>query len=47
MDVNGINIDAYEYRAKSILLNASPKRFTYEEFRELEQQLELVKRNLY
>ncbi|WP_167361351.1 LysM peptidoglycan-binding domain-containing protein [Paracidovorax cattleyae] len=47
MDVNGINIDAYEYRAKSILLDASPKRFTYEEFKELGQHLELVKQNRY
>lgn len=47
MILNGENIDAYEYRAKSILMKAAPKRFSYDDFIELEQQLGLVKTNQY
>lgn len=47
MEFGGRPIDAWEYRAKSTLLNAAPKRFTYEEFRVLEQHLELVKQGRY
>lgn len=44
----GRMIDAYEYRAKKILLNISDNRgFTYEEFIMLEEQLEQVEKNLY
>ncbi|GAB4393529.1 MAG: hypothetical protein Tsb005_12220 [Gammaproteobacteria bacterium] len=47
MMLDGKEINAYEYRAKQILLNASPKRFEYEEFRILEDHLELVLNNRY
>jgi hypothetical protein len=47
MELNGINIDVYEFRAKSILPDATPKRFTYEELNELQNHLKLVKQNLY
>ena len=47
MEFNGLEIDAFEYRAKNILIDSAPKRFAYEELRELELQLELVKRNQY
>lgn len=47
MELNGREIDAYEFRAKSILLNAAPKRFTYEEFRMLEDHLDMVKEGTY
>ena len=43
----GEEINAYEYRAKQILLNASPKRFQYEEFRMLEDHLDIVINNRY
>ena len=41
------NMLEWEYRAKTTLLDAAPKRFTYEEFRILEQDLELVKQGRY
>lgn len=45
---NGEFIDAYEFRAKSILMNSSENRgFSYEQFIELEHHLELVKLNKY
>ncbi|QLH43904.1 MAG: hypothetical protein HWD59_15220 [Coxiellaceae bacterium] len=47
MTYEGKKIDAYEYRAKQILISAAPKRFKYEEFNLLENQLELVKNNQY
>lgn len=47
MMLNGKEINAYEYRAKKILLNASSKRFEYEEFRMLEDHLKLVIKNRY
>ncbi|PHV06748.1 hypothetical protein CSQ96_12190 [Janthinobacterium sp. BJB412] len=47
MDLDGLSIDAYEYRAKTILLDASPKRFEYEELQNLERDLELVKKDRY
>jgi hypothetical protein len=47
MEINGIEIDAYEYRAKKILLNSSEKRFTYEEFINLENDLNDVLNNAY
>lgn len=47
MDLNGLKIDAFEYRAKNILLDASPKRFSYEERMQLEHHLKLVEQNKY
>lgn len=47
MALNGEKIDAWEYRAKQILINASPKRFEYEEFKMLEHHLDLVIKNRY
>jgi hypothetical protein len=46
MGYGGVSIDAWEFRAKSILLN-SPNRLSYEEALMLERHLDLVKQNKY
>jgi hypothetical protein len=46
MEYDGLTIDAWEFRAKSTLLN-SPNRLSYEEARMLEHHLDLVKQNKY
>ena len=47
MEFGGKTIDAWEYRAKSTLIDSAPKRLTYEEFQVLERHLELVKQGRY
>lgn len=48
MEFNGLEIDAFEYRAKNILINSAEKRgFSYDDFITLENHLEMVMKNTY
>ncbi len=48
MNVDGVDINAYEYRAKNILINSAEKRgFSYDDLVTLENHLKLVMKNEY